>query len=576
VVNYFYRPQPAVSLSGVAAEAGVGSVYAMSDTSFATPLTVTIVSSGAPSTVISVSEVYRQTEAFIVADHGEVMWKSGAYTCPLVAWSSLVADSAASAAAAAASVVEAQGVRTEAVATTTEVAALRRWIELGVTQYNQVTNPAPTSVTGWRVSGGETMTFIASDEGAGAIEAVDPVGGGSIYADPSASWARYDNTQSGLTNIPGLTEGKWVAFGVDVKALDATTALGVNLLRLAGYSGATVVGGTSANKPLSQVSYTRVTHAAQVTALPDAAFLRTLIWPGGGAMPAGGGFRFRRFAVVVADTEASALAAVSSYWDGDSQASQSRGYAWEGAPDASRSMMIDMTVIVPEGVSADWGTITGKPGVFPPAAHSHTAADISSGTFSPARLGTGGTGGTTRYLREDGTFQVPPGTGGGGSGSGAWSDITGKPTTFPPSTHSHPASQISDSSPLGRTVLTTSDQTTARQAIGAGTSSVTVGGSSSGAAAPLAHSHTKGDVGLGSVDNTADSAKPVSVPQAAALALKADSAALAALALTRAQIVVVQTGNEARPSGSTVVLWVGGSTEPVNLGNDDIWLSEAA
>ena len=48
------------------------------------------------------------------------------------------------------------------------------------------------------------------------------------------------------------------------------------------------------------------------------------------------------------------------------------------------------------------------------ANHTHAAADVASGTVAPARLGSGGTGGTTRFLREDSTFAVPPG--GGGSG----------------------------------------------------------------------------------------------------------------------------------------------------------------
>jgi len=49
--------------------------------------------------------------------------------------------------------------------------------------------------------------------------------------------------------------------------------------------------------------------------------------------------------------------------------------------------------------------------------HTHSAADVTSGVFPPARLGTGLTGGTTKYLREDGTYATPPGTGGGGGGN---------------------------------------------------------------------------------------------------------------------------------------------------------------
>ena len=47
-----------------------------------------------------------------------------------------------------------------------------------------------------------------------------------------------------------------------------------------------------------------------------------------------------------------------------------------------------------------WSTLTGKPGTFTPAAHTHTAADIDSGTLDAARLPTipvtgGGTGSTS-------------------------------------------------------------------------------------------------------------------------------------------------------------------------------------
>lgn len=82
------------------------------------------------------------------------------------------------------------------------------------------------------------------------------------------------------------------------------------------------------------------------------------------------------------------------------------------------------------------------------------------------------------------------GGGGGGGGSGdmlrsiydtnnsgvvdasesvPWTGVTGKPSTFTPSTHTHVATDISNSTSVGRSVLTAGDAAAARTAIGAGT-----------------------------------------------------------------------------------------------------------
>lgn len=80
----------------------------------------------------------------------------------------------------------------------------------------------------------------------------------------------------------------------------------------------------------------------------------------------------------------------------------------------------------------------------------------------------------------------PPG--GGGGGSTAWADITGKPSTFPPSAHTQASTTISDSTTVGRAVLTAADQAAARTAIGAGTSSLALG-TTGGTAAAGNHTH---------------------------------------------------------------------------------------
>lgn len=86
-----------------------------------------------------------------------------------------------------------------------------------------------------------------------------------------------------------------------------------------------------------------------------------------------------------------------------------------------------------------------------------------------------------------GEVQLPVG------GSVAWEDVEDKPDSFPPSSHTHPAAQISDATAVGRGVLTAADAAAARAAIGAGTSSLTIGTTGSTAAAGN-HTHTAAQI----------------------------------------------------------------------------------
>ena len=60
---------------------------------------------------------------------------------------------------------------------------------------------------------------------------------------------------------------------------------------------------------------------------------------------------------------------------------------------------------VPPG---DWNTLSNKPTTFAPAAHVHAAADVTSGVFAVARLGTG-TPSASNYLRGDGAWAAVTG-----------------------------------------------------------------------------------------------------------------------------------------------------------------------
>ncbi len=91
------------------------------------------------------------------------------------------------------------------------------------------------------------------------------------------------------------------------------------------------------------------------------------------------------------------------------------------------------------GAPIPWADVTGTPALFPPAPHGHAipeiaglaaALDAKAGrtTFSAGAAGlvpASGAGSADRFLRADGAWVEPPGSGGGGTIG--WADVTGKP-----------------------------------------------------------------------------------------------------------------------------------------------------
>src|SRR5690606_14014773 len=135
-----------------------GQIFAIDDELFASPLTVTLRPAGVSSTVVPVSGI-GQTGGFEVADHAEVYFKSGDFISPLVAWSSVVDASEASRQASETSATASQESAAQAEATASGVAALRAWIEQGVTTHNWATDPAATGSGLWEaVRGGGAVT----------------------------------------------------------------------------------------------------------------------------------------------------------------------------------------------------------------------------------------------------------------------------------------------------------------------------------------------------------------------------------------------------------------------------------
>jgi len=109
-----------------------------------------------------------------------------------------------------------------------------------------------------------------------------------------------------------------------------------------------------------------------------------------------------------------------------------------------------------------WGEVTDKPATFTPASHTHAAADITSGTFTTARIPnlpasqiTSGTFALARIPNIDlaripnlPASQITSGTVADArlpttaTRWPTWSEVTSKPSTFAPSAHTHAAADI--------------------------------------------------------------------------------------------------------------------------------------
>lgn len=184
-----------------------------------------------------------------------------------------------------------------------------------------------------------------------------------------------------------------------------------------------------------------------------------------------------------------------------------------------------------------YSSLTGIPASFVPAAHAHAIADITD--LDAALSSKASTVHTHAYSSLTGI----PSTFAPSAHTHLWADLTDKPTTYTPSAHGHAIADITNlsstlagKSDTGHThsysTLTGIPSTFAPSAHNHSTGDITGLTTALDSKAPLASPTftgtvsgvTKAHVGLGNVDNTSDTGKPVSTAQQTALNLKANLA----------------------------------------------------
>jgi len=229
--------------------------------------------------------------------------------------------------------------------------------------------------------------------------------------------------------------------------------------------------------------------------------------------------------------------------------------------------------------------------LYAPLVHTHTGFAPTSHTHAISDLTATGPRDDTHFLRGDGTWAIPPGTGGGGTGGvtdhGALTGLADDDhpqyhtdargdARYSRTTHTHTADGITDATVTGKALMRVVDAAAARTLIGASTLAL---GTTATTAMAGNKTFTKAEVGLANVDNTADASKPVSTAQSAAIA--AAVAPVAPKSVTQAMVYHDGTpGGGTRPTGYFRVLWVNpvgtNYARPTNMAIGDEWEKETA
>ena len=237
--------------------------------------------------------------------------------------------------------------------------------------------------------------------------------------------------------------------------------------------------------------------------------------------------------------------------------------AWDNVTDKPTTM----------ASSVAWDDVTNKPSTYPPSSHTHTPDQVGLGNVD----NTADKDKSVKYAESAGSVD-----------SVAWDNITDKPSSYPPTTHTHTPDQVGlgnvanlDQSKAIKSI-TRSGTTFTATALDGTTTTFTQQDADTTSIAwenvtdkpstypPDAHTHTPSEVGLGNVDNTADKDKPISTAVQKALDGKASNSVA-----TSSTDGLMSKSDKAKldsiEAGSNVES-VNGKTGVVNLTKADIGL----
>lgn len=129
---------------------------------------------------------------------------------------------------------------------------------------------------------------------------------------------------------------------------------------------------------------------------------------------------------------------------------------WASSFDGSYSTLLGSAPVTSVQGQSGSVTLTASDVSAAPIAHSHVATSISDSTSIGRSLMTAPNQSAARSAIGAGASNF----------SGSYADLTSIPSSFPPSAHSHTSSQITDSTAIGRSILTAIDQQSVKNIVG--------------------------------------------------------------------------------------------------------------